>query len=234
MVVGPLIVLVIAAQAGNLLVAQLADRHPLALIALNARNANLVLVTNQLDPVGYYLVGAARLLVSDPLFYVLGYWYGDAGIAWLERNSPTFGRLLRQWEDAFSAAAHVLVFIAPNNPICLFAGASGMRPATFAALNVSGTFVRLYLIRRVGDAFSSPIDSVLDFIGQYRLQLTALSFVLVGLTVWNDRRKGTSEIDTLAHLDEAARASGPDPVEQDPGDPDPVERHPGEQEDAAD
>ena len=54
----------------------LVDTHPLLLIAMNARNRNLALTTNLLDPIPYYVVGFTRLVISDPLFYLLGFFYG--------------------------------------------------------------------------------------------------------------------------------------------------------------
>jgi membrane protein DedA with SNARE-associated domain len=202
LVVAPLIVLVIAANLGDALVTQLVDRHPLLLITLNARNRNLVLVTNLLDPIPYYVVGAVRLLISDPLFYLLGWWYGDRAVAWVEKRSTTFGSLLRSWEWLFSKAAWPLVAIAPNNFICLFAGAAGMTPVVFLVLNVVGTFGRLFLIRVLGKTFEAPIDAVLDFIRDYRLPLTILAVGVVLVTVWQDRRAGKGEIEALTSLED--------------------------------
>ena len=34
---------------------------------------------------------------------------------------------------------------------------------------MTGTIARLYLIRRLGEAFERPIDEVLDFIARYRV-----------------------------------------------------------------
>jgi membrane protein DedA with SNARE-associated domain len=194
--------MVIAAWIGDAFAAQWVDRHPLWLIALNARNRNLVLVTNNLDAWSYYLVASIRLLLSDPLFYVLGFFYGDRAVAWMERRSSTFGGIIRSWEDLFRRASYPLVFIAPNNFVCLFAGSAGMRPGVFAALNVSGTFARLYLIRRVGEAFSSPIDSILGFIQDYRLPLTALGIAVVAFTIMNDRRAGKGDLKALTHIED--------------------------------
>ena len=202
LVLGPLIVLVIAAQLGDAFAPTLAVDHPLLLIILNARNRNLVLVTNSLDALSFYTVGFLRLVASDPLFYILGFWYGDAGVKWVERRSSSFGGLLRTWESMFARAAWPLVAIAPNNFICLFAGAAGMAPAVFITLNVIGTAVRLYLIRVLGRTFEAPIDSVLGFIRDYRIPLTILSVSLVVLTVVSDRRKGKGDIEALTHLED--------------------------------
>jgi membrane protein DedA with SNARE-associated domain len=202
LVLGPLIVLVVAAQVGDALAPTLAVDHPLTLISLNARNRNLILTTDALDPVSYYTVGFLRLVVSDPLFYVLGYWYGDAAVAWVERRSTSFGSMLRTWEYLFKKAAWPLVAIAPNNFICLFAGASGMAPAVFITLNVVGTIGRLWLIRLLGEVFEKPIDWLLDFIRDYRIPLTGVTIALVLITVVVDRRSGKGELEALTSLED--------------------------------
>lgn len=198
----PLIGLVIAAQIGDALAPTLVDTHPLLLIVLNARIRNLVLVVNQVDPVWFYVVGTVRLLVSDPLFYLLGYFYGDRAVAWIERRSTTWARYARDFEHLYRKASYPLVFIAPNNPICLLAGSSGMRPAVFVALNVTGTLARLYLITLFGEAFETPIDWVLDFIKDYRWYLLALTVGIVVVTTWRQARAGGTEVHDLVHLEE--------------------------------
>src|SRR5260221_9893199 len=211
LVIPPIIVFVVMATIGDALTTTWADQHPLALLALNARNRIVLLVTNRLDPVSYYVVGTLRLLASDPLFFMLGVLYGDAAVRWVERKSKTFGEQIRLYEKLFQKASYPLVFIAPNNFICLFAGAAGMPIPGFLIANVTGTVARLYLLRVVGDVFSSPIDSVLDFFARYRLPLLVVSVALVGLTVVLDRRRGESEIGALRELEhEIDSGVGPD------------------------
>jgi membrane protein DedA with SNARE-associated domain len=117
---------------------------------------------------------------------------------------------MRGAEKWFGVATYPLVFIAPNNFICLFAGAAGMSIPVFLALNISGTIARLWLIRVVGDIFADPIDNVLRFIQDYRVPLLILSVVLVLVTIWNERRQGESEIEALAHLEEELEAEETD------------------------
>jgi membrane protein DedA with SNARE-associated domain len=217
LLVTPIVVLVVMSNVGDLLTTTWAQDHPLALIALNARNRILVLTTNQLDTVPYYFVGTLRLLLSDPLFYLLGMLYGDNALAWMERKAPTYGDLLRRVEKFFGKAAYPLVFIAPNNYICLFAGAAGMPVAAFLLLNITGTVARLYLIRVVGATFDEPIQNVLDFFARYRLQLLILSIVLVGLSVWSERRKGKGEIGEILDLEAELSHPGEGPLDE-PGD----------------
>ena len=202
LVVTPIVALIIAAYVGDALTTTWADKHPLLLVLLNARNRVLVLVTNQLDAVTYYTAAGLRLLASDPLFYVLGRWYGDAMVVWVEKRSKTFGEQVRLYERAFSKAAYPLVFIAPNPYICLFAGASGMAVPSFFTINIAGTLFRLYLIRRVGETFDAPIQSVLRFFARYRLPLFVFSVALVVFIVWNDRRHGKDEIGSMLDLAE--------------------------------
>jgi membrane protein DedA with SNARE-associated domain len=141
--------------------------------------------------------------VADPLFYLIGYRYGDAAVRWVERKTPSYGQLLRSLERVFAKAAYPLILIAPNAYLCLFAGAAGMRVITFAVLNVVGTFGRLYLIRVFGEAFDSPIDVVVDFITRYRIPLLIVTTALVVFSIWNERRQvGESKVESLSHLEE--------------------------------
>ena len=199
--IGPVIFLVICSNIANVMWATLHEDHPLLLIALSSINRYLILVSDQLDPVSYYTVGTLRLLVSDPLFFLLGYWYGDRALEWMDARAPNYGPMLRRFQSLFGRAAWPLVLIAPNNFICLFAGAAGMRVSVFFAVNLVGTVGRLYLIRVLGDTFSSPIDSMRDFITEYRWWFLALSAAAVAWSLRNEF-SGGGEIDQLRHLEE--------------------------------
>jgi membrane protein DedA with SNARE-associated domain len=198
----PLAVLVVLGYVGDALAPSLVDTHPAWLIALNARNRNLVLVSNYLDAWTFYGIGVVRLLLSDPLFFLLGYWYGESAVQWMERRTRTFGSTMRQMEGWFSRAGLILVFVAPNNIVCLLAGAAGMSLSAFFAANVAGTLVRLYLIRRVGEAFDAPIQSLLGFLRDYRIPLLVLSVVIVAASTLWEMRSGEGELEAVLHLDD--------------------------------
>ena len=199
--IGPVIFLVICSNVANVMWATLHEDHPLLLIALSSINRYLILVSDQLDPVSYYTVGTLRLLVSDPLFFLLGYWYGDRALEWLDARAPTYGPMVRRFEDLFGKAAWPLVLIAPNNYICLFAGAAGMRVSVFFAVNLVGTVGRLYLIRVLGETFSTPIETARDFISEYQWWFLALSAAAVAWSLRNEF-SGGGEIDQLRHLED--------------------------------
>ncbi|MGH9135695.1 MAG: DedA family protein [Acidimicrobiales bacterium] len=201
-------ILFAAANTGIVFLTTWAEDNPLPLIALNSGNRVLLATTNQLDAFTYYTVGSLRLLVSDPLFFLLGYWYGDSAVKWVERRSPSYGELLRTAEGWFGKAAYPLVFIAPNNYICLFAGAAGMKLRGFVITNVLGTFTRLYLIRRFGEAFEAPIDEVLAFFARYRLPLFLASLVGVVGYVLYEYRRGKGDLAAIRDLEHELEEEG--------------------------
>lgn len=205
-----LLLLTVAGWTGDILLSYLIDTHPLLFIALNSRNRNLVLASPLLDAPSFYTVALVRLLLSDPLFFLFGRWYGDAAVRWMERKAPTYGQMLRSAERWFGKAAYPMVAIAPNNFICLFAGSAGMNPIAFVVLNVTGTILRLMALRKFGDVFSSPLERLTDFITEYRLQVFLVSLVLVGLSVWSERRSGGTDFEALEQIDREADGTADD------------------------
>ena len=203
LVTAPIIVLLLAANLGNALAPSLVLDHPLLLIALNPSNRNFIFVAARVDPVSYYVVGTLRLLAPDPFFYLLGRWYGEAAITWMERRTPTYGQLMRTLERWFAKARWPLVTAIPNNPVCLLAGASAMAVGVFVVLDVVGTIARLVLLRVLGQTFQAPIDWLLLIINEYRYPLLAVTIAAVGFTMLREWRAGTSEIEQLIDLEPA-------------------------------
>jgi len=204
----PIVGFMVLSAVGDAIAPTLVDTHPLLLLSMNARNRTLLLVTNQLDAWSYYTVGTLRLLASDPLFFLVGYWYGDMALSWMERRTKTLGQTLRQWEGWFGKAAYPIVFFAPNQYICLFAGAAGMSVAGFFIVNIAGTIARLYLIRRLGETFDAPIDDVLGFIADYRIPLLILSIGMAAVFLVLELRKGTEEVEAILEDLEEAEVEG--------------------------
>ena len=127
----PIGALVAMANVGTALAPRLVTHHPALLITLDARNRHLLLVVAAgIGAVPFFTIGFFRLLVSDPLFFLLGRWYGEPALQWLEAKAGTGAtRQLRWLERKFGRWGAPLVAIMPNNAICLFAGTSGMRPS---------------------------------------------------------------------------------------------------------
>jgi membrane protein DedA with SNARE-associated domain len=205
-------ILFVAANVANYLGPSVVDKYPVQFIAMSSTNRNLVLASGNLDPWTFYLVGFVRLVISDPLFFLLGRWYGDAGIRWMERRSPMYGRMLRTAEGWFKKASYPVIAIAPNNYFCLFAGASGMPVAGFLIANVIGTIVRLFVLRSFGNLFDEPLDAVRDFITSNRLVFLIIGLVALALSLWADRRTG-GEIEGVLELDREVAAAQEDQEE---------------------
>lgn len=216
LLLAPIVVLTALAYVGDALAPSLAVEHPVWLIMLNTRKRYLALTATSIDPVTFFAVGLIRQIMVDPLYFVLGRRYGDAGVRWLERKLGDGAAGVTVFEGWFKKAAYPMVAIAPNAIISVLAGASKMKTGVFLALNLGGTIVTLILLRAFGDVFSGPLDSVLDFLRRYQWQLTIVSVVLVAVQVILSKKAGRSELESVSkmgkELEDARteRADGPD------------------------
>jgi membrane protein DedA with SNARE-associated domain len=184
----------------------LITERPLLQMFLNPRNRYLLLAAPQVDPVPFLVVGFLRLVLTDPLFYLLGVQYGDAALRWAERRLADEAGFIRRFERLFARASHVIVTVAPNGYMCLFAGATGMPARTFVALDVTGTIGRLALFWFVGEAFRGPLLDVLDWVQRYQWWLIAASVVLVSLQTRRQRRQG--RLETVGEMEEEILGAG--------------------------
>lgn len=200
-----LIGLVVLSYAGEGLFPALVDDHPAALIALAPALRNLALATVQLDPLSYFGIAFPRTMLSAPLFWLLGHWYGDAAVTWLERRTRTWGEMIRSVERGFSRplTAYPLLFFLPYNFLPLFAGAGGMKLRVTLLVKGAGVLFWLTLIRVVGASFEDPISGVVGWIGGNRVPLLVVSAGLVALSIALEvRSKGETQVESLSHLDE--------------------------------
>ena len=201
LLVVPIIAITIAATVADAISPTLLTEEPLLLIALIPRNRFFVLVAPQVDFAPFFVVGMVRLMLTDPLFYLVGRRYGDRAIRWAERRSGS-PRSVRSAERWFRRASYPIVAIAPNNMICVLAGATGMPPVPFLITNFGGTVARMALIWWVGTVFSEPLLDVVDFVADYRWWFTGATVAIVAFSVWRGRRAGTSPIESLDEVEE--------------------------------
>ncbi len=207
----PIVVLTAAGIFADWFAAAIITDHPLLQMVLNPRIRYLTLASNQVDAVPFFLVGFFRLVLTDPLYYLLGRWYGEAALRWMERHGGETGAAIPVIERWFSKAAYPMVALAPNGFICLLAGTTGMRPAVFAALNVGGTIVRLIAVRAFAEALERPLDAALGFIGRYQWWVVGVSVALGLFQWWRSRRAGRQKLQSPAEIEEeiqAAQAEG--------------------------
>jgi membrane protein DedA with SNARE-associated domain len=201
LVIAPIVARIACGYGADALWPTLVEEHPLWLLGLSARNRYAVLVVNRVDLWAYYLWGTLRLLLPDPFFFALGWFYGPAALRWMEHRTPTVGTMMRRVEKWFVRWGHPLVFLIPNNYVCLIAGAARMSPVVFALLNVTGTVGRLLVLQIVGDVFSGPIDWFLELVAQYRIPLLVISVVVVAVMAGNEVRRGRKDIEGLHELE---------------------------------
>ncbi|WP_419944992.1 hypothetical protein [Candidatus Poriferisodalis sp.] len=187
----------LAAYAGQIFFAALIARAPLLLLSLNATDPILLGVAHQAPLWAFMAIGLARLFITDPFLYRLGYDYGPDAKAYLAAEFGPSSRVIRTmvWlEHWFPRAGWLLLFAVPGYPMCLLSGIARMRQLPFVVVNLAGTFTRLALVWWVADLFSGPLGAVIRFINRYSMPFTVAMFVLVALqTARNQQRAARAE-----------------------------------------
>lgn len=198
----PIVALIAVGTVANASTSWLAAHHPLALIALEARNRNLLLVANRVDLLPFVLVGVARRMVSDPLFFLLGHLYGQDALRWAERRLGGGHRLVALTERGFRRASGVMVFLFPGALVCVLAGVSRMRPAVFGALNLAGTLCAVVVLRTFAGALEGPLDALLAWNERNVKWVTAALVAGVVAWLWWQHRRGTGDLRAVRELAE--------------------------------
>ncbi len=194
-----IVVVIVAGTLATAFTAPLATRHPLLLITLDARNRYLILARN-VDLVPYLIIGTLRRFLSDPLYWLLGRWYGDRAIRWLETKGGG-GVLVTFTERVFAKAAYPMVFLFPGAIVCALAGRMGMPFAWFLVVNVAGTIASVSVVRLFGDILGGPVDAILGFFNRHLVATTVVTVSLVVLSLVINRLQGNSEIPSVDELE---------------------------------
>ncbi len=211
LLVAPIIVITSMGFIATAFTPALASRHPLLLIALDARNRFLVLA-REVDIVPFVFVAILRRTFSDPLFYLLGRFYGEGAVRWLEKKAG-FGDLVKYAEKFFAKASYPMVFFFPGAIVCALAGQTGMSPVGFMAANLAGTLTAVLAVRAFSDAISSPVESLLGFFDRNIVVTTVISVTLVVLSLVLNRYQGKLDAD-LEELEAGKASANPSDVEE--------------------
>jgi len=213
LLVAPIVVLAIVGTVTTALTPALAAKHPLLLILLEARNRNLILA-REVDFWPFLLAATLRRTLTDPLYYVLGWYYGDAAVRWLEVKAglQDYARLM---ERVFRKASFPAVFFFPGAVVCALAGVVRMRFPVFLTLNLSGTVAAVLALKMFGDVFASPVEAVVDFFDRNLVVTTAISVVLVTLSVLAGRLQGKMEM-SMKDLDDLDQATNEGKKDREP------------------
>jgi membrane protein DedA with SNARE-associated domain len=198
----PIIVIVAIGTIGNAIHPALLKSHPMWLVAMEPRGRYLLLVANKdVAFAPFIIIAVLRKLASDPFFFMLGHLYRDNAVAWVERRFDNNSGIVRRIERLFRRAAPVMVFLFPGPLVCVLAGATGMRVATFVLCNVIGTLVVVTFYYHLASTIEGPLNWVNDFYSDNFKWLLAISISLTLLWVWDQRRKG--KVPTLSEAEDA-------------------------------
>jgi membrane protein DedA with SNARE-associated domain len=183
-----IVVLIVASNVGNAVWASWVEDRPLGLLALNSSNKYLLVTSISLDLVPMLVVATIRLLAPDPIFFAMGWLYGDRALHWARRTFPGGSQLLDHVDQdprLVHKVLNVLVLVAPNNLVCLVAGVVRFPIKRFIALNVVGTIGRILLMRWIGLFFEDQSEDVLDWVDRYQTWLLwGSSAAVAGFVVW--------------------------------------------------
>jgi len=201
LLVTPIVVLTIAGTIGNAFIPTLAADHPLLLIMLDARNRQLVLARHVALP-AFFTVAIVRRMLSDPLFFLLGRFYGDSAVRWLEKKGGG-GSLVTFTERLFHKkwASYPMVFLFPGAVVCALAGATGMGAGAFMFLNLAGTIAAVAALRLFSDAVASPVEAVIQFFDRHKVATTTVTVLLVVLSLVLSRLQGKLEMSSVEELE---------------------------------
>jgi membrane protein DedA with SNARE-associated domain len=201
----PIVILSLAGTVADVIGPKLVAEHPLVQMFFNPRNRYLLLAAPQVDLVPYFVIGFLRLVLSDPIGYVLGLQYGEAALKWAGDKMGDGGQFIGKVERFFGKAGPLVILIMPNLYMCILAGGSRMKVRTFVAMNVIGTIGRLIIFRIAGDAFRDELLDVVGWIGRNQKWLIILSLVVVGLQSFRSRQRG--ELETPAEIEREIEAA---------------------------
>ena len=206
LLVTPIVMITTMGLIASAFTPTLATKHPLLMIALDARNRFLVLARH-VDIVPFVIVAVLRRSFSDPLFYLLGRYYGENALRWLQKKGGA-GDLVPLTEKLFKKAGYPMVFAFPGAIVCALAGQTGMSPVGFVIANLSGTLTSVFLVRRFSSAISSPVEGLLGFFSRHLVATTAVSVGLVVLSLVLNRVQDKLDLDLEELEGDATGAAG--------------------------
>ena len=148
------------------------EERPEVVLALSSRNRNLLFAVPNIDPIAYSLIGFARLFVVGVVLYFVGTWYGAHFLAWTEKQVGELPAIYRWFQTGIDKAGWAFVVVAPgSNLVCMMAGHRRMDLRRFVPLLALGIVIKLIVIWIYAEQVEDELESILDFIGEYRVVL---------------------------------------------------------------
>jgi membrane protein DedA with SNARE-associated domain len=154
---------------------KLLDSNPLLLMALKPLYRYMVVASPKVNLVPYFLIGVGRLMLSDPIYFFLGWFYGDRAIGYF--NDLLGTQTVSSTRRFFLRAAPIMSLFFAGPVICVLAGAAKVKPRVFFVLNLIGTSIIVLMLRLLSNQLSGPIKSFLSFNKRNNKWLLIISIV---------------------------------------------------------
>lgn len=196
----PIALFTISGYVGNALAPTLAHDAPVALLVLNPRLRWLFLTSAKVDTLWFFLIPLVRASVVLSVYFLLGRWFGDGALRWLEARSGNAMRPMLWIERKFHRARVPITFFFPGTIAGMLAGADGMTAPLFFGVALSSIALRVWAVRSLADLFRGTLLQVLDWVGANQVWLTLASIGSVVGWVWWSNRHGIEPIENLEDL----------------------------------
>jgi hypothetical protein len=196
-------VLLVAANVGSIMMPTLVKKAPVLLLLLSSRNRHLLLTVGAgIDAVPYFVVASLRLSAAAIPFYLLGRWYGDSGLRWLERQAGGMPATISWVERGYRRFGDIVLFLMSAATSCACWPPAHDKPQRFAVVFAAGVLARLGFFWFVGKAFEDFLTKVIDWIQRYQWWLVAIFFLLTVVQSYR-RSAATAEEEPPHEVDEA-------------------------------
>ncbi len=211
----PMVALTISLYVGNALAPTLAYDAPVLLLALSPKLRWLLLVSVRVDPLWFFLIPFLRGALVLTVYFLLGRWYGDRALRWLESRTGNAMRPVLWIERNFHRARVPITFLFPGNLAAMLAGADKMPPLLFFGVALASIELRVWAVRALANTFRGTLLGVLEWVGDNQIWLTVISVGgVMGWAMWSNRH-GITQGETVEELihdfdpDDDASSSAP-------------------------
>lgn len=155
------------------------DERPALVLAMSARNRNLLGSVPYIDLLPYSVIGFTRVFVAGITLFFLGRWYGAKAIEWTEGQVGEMPSIYHWFQRAVDRAGWLMVVLMPgSNLVCMMAGHRRMRPSGFAVLLAIGVALKLVALWVGGKVFEEQIKWFLDAIDGYQWYIVGGLFAI--------------------------------------------------------
>lgn len=176
---------------------------PTLLLLLQPTSAVLLLVSARLDLVPLVAITVLRRFANHVLFFLLGAWYGERAIRWVEARTGGADSVVRAVDRVFARLGPVIICLFPGPVPSVLAGASRMRRWVFVTLDLVGVLVWVLIVRFAALAASEPVGEVVRYIERNAVWLTAIFAAATALWLLVERLRGRGAIATVAGLEQS-------------------------------